>query len=194
MMSAPMDSEQTIASPTNAGDLEAKSEKSMSIAASSTSTTASASVDDEFLVLDTPHAARKRAYWKRWISTLVISASSLCVTCTSSIYTSTYAQIQPEFGVSRIVAVVGLSVYVMGLGVGVLFLAPLSEFFGRRPIYVYSYLAFTLFLIPCALAPNIGVMMAFRFLCGVAGSAFLSVAGAGVGDMFSVSKECPDSV
>lgn len=72
----------------------------------------------------------------------------------------------------------------MGLGTGVMFLAPLSEFYGRRIIYLSSFFAFTLFLIPCAVAPNLGVMLTFRFLEGVAGSAFLSVAGAGVGDMF----------
>ncbi|TGZ76321.1 MFS general substrate transporter, partial [Ascodesmis nigricans] len=120
----------------------------------------------------------------RWLSTLTLSASSLCVTCTSSIYTMTYSQIIPEFNTPRIIAVLGLTLFVLGLGVGVLFLAPLSEFFGRRPVYVGSFAVFTVCLVPCALAPNMGVMLAFRFLGGVAGSAFLSVAGAGVGDMF----------
>ena len=48
-------------------------------------------------------------------------------TCTSSIYASTYAQITAEFDISRIVATLGLSLYVVGLGLGPLFLSPLSE-------------------------------------------------------------------
>ncbi len=41
-----------------------------------------------------------------------------------------------------------------------------------------------IWLIPCALAPNIATMLVARFFDGVAGSALLSVAGGTVGDMF----------
>jgi MFS family permease len=44
---------------------------------------------------------------------------------------------------------------------------------------------FIIWLIPCALAHNVGTMLVGRFLDGLAGSAFLSVAGGTVGDMFS---------
>jgi MFS family permease len=43
-------------------------------------------------------------------------------------------------------------------------------------------------MLPCALAKNIATMLASRFLNGLAGSAFLSVAGGTVGDMFSKSE------
>lgn len=64
-------------------------------------------------------------------------------------------------------------------------LAPLSEFYGRRPTYLVSFTVFTLLFLPCALAPHIAVLLVFRFFSGMAGSAFLSVAGGTVGDMFS---------
>ena len=44
---------------------------------------------------------------------------------------------------------------------------------------------FVVWLIPCAVAPNIQTMLVARFLDGLAGSAFLSVAGGTVGDMFA---------
>jgi predicted MFS family arabinose efflux permease len=40
-------------------------------------------------------------------------------------------------------------------------------------------------MIPCAVAPNIQTMLISRFLDGLAGSAFLSVAGGTVGDMYA---------
>ena len=40
-------------------------------------------------------------------------------------------------------------------------------------------------MIPCAFAQNIQTMLVARFLDGLAGSAFLSVAGGTVGDMFA---------
>lgn len=39
-------------------------------------------------------------------------------TCTSSLYTMTYGQITEEFNVSEVVATLGLSLFVVGLGIG----------------------------------------------------------------------------
>ena len=64
---------------------------------------------------------------RKWIMVLVVSSVSTCVTCTSSLYTQTYDQIAPEFGCSEIVAILGLSLFVAGLGIGPMLLAPLSE-------------------------------------------------------------------
>lgn len=48
-------------------------------------------------------------------------------TCTSSLYTSTYSQLMPEFGTSRLICTLGLSMFVAGLGTGPMILSPLSE-------------------------------------------------------------------
>ena len=122
---------------------------------------------------------------RKWLIVIIVSAGSTCVTCTSSMYTSTYGQITEEFHVSRVVATLGLSLFVMGLGLGPMVLAPLSEFYGRRPIYVVSFFFYLIWLIPCALAKNIETELIGRFIDGVAGSAFLSVAGGTVGDVFA---------
>ncbi|KAG9577133.1 MFS general substrate transporter, partial [Aureobasidium melanogenum] len=133
---------------------------------------------------DDPMNPRSMAYARKWIIVIIVSASSLCVTCTSALYTSTYGQLEPEFGCSRIVATLGLSLFVVGLGLGPMVMSPLSEFYGRRPIYIASYTFFLIWLIPCAVAQNIQTMLVARFFDGLAGSAFLSVAGGTVGDLF----------
>ncbi|KAI5820657.1 major facilitator superfamily domain-containing protein [Pyronema omphalodes] len=153
--------------------------------------TASSDQGDEWEVRweeNDPENPRNLVKWRKWLCTYVVSSASLCVTCASSIYTSTYTQTEKEYGISKMLAIAGLSLFVMGLGVGPMILAPLSEFYGRRPIYLVSFSCFTLLLLPCALAPNIIVLLVFRFLTGMAGSAFLSVAGGTVGDMFSGSE------
>jgi multidrug resistance protein len=73
----------------------------------------------------------------------------------------------------------------MGLGCGPMLLSPLSEFYGRRPIYIVSFSLFLIWLIPSAVAQNIQTMLIARFCDGLAGSAFLSVAGGTVGDLFN---------
>ena len=125
---------------------------------------------------------------KKWLVVIMLALGSLCVTCTSSLYTTTYDQMDKEFENSRIVATLGLTLFVFGLGLSPMILGPLSEFYGRRPIYIFAYIFFTIWLIPCALAKNIQTMLVARFLDGFSGSAFLSVAGGTVGDMFSKDK------
>ena len=125
---------------------------------------------------------------RKWLVVVIIAFSSLCVTCASALYTSTYQQLEPEFGVSREVATVGLTTFVCGLGLGPMFLSPLSEFYGRRIIYLCAFGMYFVWLIPCAVAQNIQTMLIVRFFDGLAGSAFLSVAGGTVGDMFTKDK------
>ena len=129
--------------------------------------------------------------WQKWLFVLLCSSTSLCVTCASSLYTMTYEQLEDEFGCSEIVATLGLSLFVAGLGLGPMLLAPLSEvsckgnakaapwligdqFYGRKPIYIISLLQFVIWLIPCALAQNTATMLVARFINGFAGAAFLS--------------------
>ncbi|CCG84646.1 protein of unknown function [Taphrina deformans PYCC 5710] len=125
---------------------------------------------------------------RKWFITIIIVNGSFCVAATSSIYTSTYKQMVLEFGTNREVATLGLSLFVLGLGTSPLFLAPLSEFYGRRPIYLVSFFFFFIWQIPCAFAKNIETMLIVRYLAGFSGAAFLSVAGGSVSDLFSGPK------
>ena len=122
---------------------------------------------------------------RKWFLILLISSTTLCYTCTSSLYTTTYDQITVEFRCSRIVATLGLSLFIGGLGIGPMILAPLSEFYGRKPVYNVSFLLFIIWLVPCAVAPNIQTMLVARFFSGFIGAAFSSVAGGTLGDLFT---------
>ena len=84
-------------------------------------------------------------------------------------------------------SILGLSLYVLGLSLGPMLLGPLSEFYGRRPVYVVSWAFFVVLVIPQAVAQNIQTLVVTRFLDGFAGSAFLAVAGGTVGDLFTKS-------
>jgi hypothetical protein len=67
-------------------------------------------------------------------------------------------------------------------------LTDLSKFYGRRPIYLHSLSRSLLWLLTCALASNIQTLIIARFLSGLSGAAFLSVAGANAGDLFSPTE------
>ncbi|UKZ76624.1 hypothetical protein TrVFT333_004331 [Trichoderma virens FT-333] len=121
---------------------------------------------------------------RKWLIVLICACGSLTVTCASSIYTSTYVQMEAEFHNVREVSDLGLSTFVLGIAVGPMLLSPLSEFYGRRPIYLVSWSMYLIWLIPSAVAKNIATMIVARFFDGLAGSTFLTVSGGTVGDLF----------
>jgi MFS family permease len=145
--------------------------------------------DEDFLVGydgdDDPINPKNKKNATKWCIVIILALGSFCVTCASSLYTTTYEGMSREFGSSRIVNTLGLSTFVFGLGSAPMVLGPLSEFYGRRIVYLLAFGGFFIFLIPCAVAQNIETMLIVRFFDGFCGSAFLSVAGGTVGDMFT---------
>ncbi|KAK3692643.1 putative multidrug protein [Podospora appendiculata] len=131
-----------------------------------------------------PLNPRSMPHWRKWVIVGITSFGSFCVTNASASYTASYAQMDAEFGNSKLVATIGLSMFVLGIAMGP-FWSPLAEFYGRRPIYLASLFLFMVWLIPSAVAQNIATMNVARFFQGLAGSAFLSVSGGTVGDLFT---------
>jgi hypothetical protein len=76
---------------------------------------------------DDPGSPRSIPIGQKWRIVAVISTTSLCVACASSLFIGTIAQIENEFGSSKVVTTLGLSMFVVGLGLGPMLLAPLSE-------------------------------------------------------------------
>ncbi|KAK4703621.1 hypothetical protein P7C70_g2595, partial [Phenoliferia sp. Uapishka_3] len=74
--------------------------------------------------------------------------------------------------------------YQLMLGVGPLFLAPLSETYGRRPMLVVLSFIIMLLFLPQALAPNFASILATRFFQGICGSVEGPVVAGIVADLF----------
>jgi len=121
----------------------------------------------------------------KWRIVLIICSAALCVTCCSSLASSTYQGMEDSYEISMEVAMLTVSLYVEGLGVGPLLLGPLSEFYGRNNIYLISFVCFLLLNLPVAFANSAPLHLVFRFITGFSGAAFMSVAGGSVSDLFA---------
>ncbi|EJD54229.1 MFS general substrate transporter [Auricularia subglabra TFB-10046 SS5] len=139
----------------------------------------------EEVELDSSENPKHQSTSRKWVQVLTICSASACATCFSSVAGFAEAGVEKQFGVSHTVAILSISLFVEGLGIGPLLLGPLSEFFGRRPVYWISYGLFVALNFVVAFAPDIATHLVFRFLTGFAGSAFLSVAGGSVTDLFA---------
>jgi MFS family permease len=84
---------------------------------------------------------------------------------------------------SETIPVLGITTYMIGLAIGSVVLAPLSEMYGRRPIYLVAMAMFGILTIPCALAPSLEAIFVTRFFGAIAGSAMISNAPGTVNDI-----------
>ena len=124
--------------------------------------------------------------WVGLMSTLSPMASSLCAPGTSL----TLA----EFGISsKTIGTLMISIYVLGYAVGPLFLAPLSEMYGRKLVINISSCFFTAFLIGCSFAPDMSSLIVMRLLAGIGGSAIMTIVSAVIGDVFRVHERAAAS-
>ncbi|RAK78171.1 MFS transporter [Aspergillus fijiensis CBS 313.89] len=105
----------------------------------------------------------------------------------SAIYSPGIPSAAQHFGISSVAATLGLTLFVLGYGVGPMLLSPLSELpaVGRSPTYVLTLVVFVFFNFGVIYARNLGMFLAFRFLTGFFGSPALATGGASMGDIWS---------
>ncbi|CAO1631306.1 unnamed protein product [Sympodiomycopsis kandeliae] len=124
--------------------------------------------------------------YKIWANT-TYCIMILSTTYSSSAFAPSVTQLTKEWGIERHLALAGTSTYVLGFALGPFIMAPFSEVFGRKPVYVASFIFLTLFNLVVALAPNISVFLVSRFLAGFCGSSALNNVAASVVD-FTVTR------
>lgn len=131
-----------------------------------------ASVDESALIIQLDKAEDPLSWHagKKWLCTTIIVAMTTTISLCSSIHTAVVADVAQSFNCSRTVATLGVSTFLVGFAIGPLIFGPLSEVWGRNPIYRVVLLLFVAFTVGCALAPNMASLLVFRFFCGFFGS------------------------
>ncbi|KAF4125505.1 Major Facilitator Superfamily [Geosmithia morbida] len=114
------------------------------------------------------------SWWKKWYILTVIFWVQVSMNFNTSLYSNAIPGIAEEFSVSEQAARCGAMIFLVFYAFGCELWAPWSEEFGRKPILQASMFLVNVFQIPVALAPNFGVVLAFRALGG------LSTAGGSV--------------
>lgn len=63
------------------------------------------------------------------------------------------------------------SLYMAGFVLGPLFFGPLSEYAGRRPVLISTFLGYMVFMAACSVSPSYELLLIFRLLGGICASA-----------------------
>lgn len=137
---------------------------------------------------DDPENPRQWSRSTKMANVAVIAAMSITSPLASSMFTPGIQQIADSLESTPDVVIGCTTGFVIMLGMGPLFLAPLSETFGRRKLYLICYTVFALLQIPSALAPNVQTLIAMRTVCGFFGSVGIANGGGTISDMFEPSQ------
>ncbi|AET40611.1 Tpo4p Ecym_6229 [Eremothecium cymbalariae DBVPG len=133
---------------------------------------------------DNPH---NWPVWKKWYTTLVAAFLCLVVSMGSSLYVSAVPELVLKYNIDQTLALAGLTFYLLGLAMVVG--APLSEVYGRKPIYLLSLPPSMLFALGVGFSgQRMGIILPLRFLSGVFASPALSVASGTIVDIFDVDQ------
>ncbi|TIA06477.1 MFS general substrate transporter [Aureobasidium pullulans] len=119
--------------------------------------------------------------WSVWRKAHTIFACTVA-SCTVVLYSSAYTSgisgahsMTAELDVpNSTVSLLGLTTYLFGMAAGSMIWAPLSEMLGRRPVYIATLFAFMFFILPCALAKNVGTILVCRFFAAMVGCSVVS--------------------
>ena len=113
----------------------------------------------------------------------VIAMMSVLSPLASSMFTPGIQQIADGLKTTEETVIGCTTGFVIMLGIGPLILAPLSETFGRRTLYLICFTIFSLLQIPSALTPNIETLIAMRTISGFFGSVGIANGGGTLSDM-----------
>ncbi|KAK1478285.1 cycloheximide resistance protein, partial [Colletotrichum cuscutae] len=109
---------------------------------------------------------------KKWTHVLVVGFITCVTPLASAVYTPALDQVIGDFKIedNPTLADLTVSAYVLGFSAGPLLLAPLSETFGKKPVYQVCNVVLLACNLACMVAPSAEWLIVFRFLAGCAGA------------------------
>ncbi|KAF2497246.1 MFS general substrate transporter [Lophium mytilinum] len=140
---------------------------------------------------DAPHNKENPRNWsalKKGCHIVPVSLLCLSVTAGSSMITPGVFAIAYKFHVSHTAALLPLSLFVLGLAIGPVLAAPISETRGRAIVYKVSIPLYMLFILGSGFSKSFGGLLVCRILAAMCGAPCLAVGAGTVADLFEPRK------
>ncbi|GCB19904.1 uncharacterized transporter C1529.01 [Aspergillus awamori] len=135
---------------------------------------------------ENPHNWPER---KRWAHVIVVALISLVMNMAPTMCAPGINEVLSTFNIqSSTISTLAVTLYVLGLAMGPMFMSSLSEVFGRLPVYHLANLFFVAFVIGNALSQNIATFMICRFISGCAGGTPMALGGGTIADVTTIQQ------
>ncbi|GAM84757.1 hypothetical protein ANO11243_027580 [Dothideomycetidae sp. 11243] len=140
------------------------------------------------LPLDDPENPQNWPLAKKVYTSAASMAAAFAVAFAATIYTAGLKEIIMRFQVSMTVAILGFSLFLIGVAFSPIHTPHLSERFGRRIVYLISLPLCALFLIGTGTAQNFAILAVCRFFAGLCGGPCLVLIEGTFADLWSPVK------
>ncbi|KAL6719033.1 hypothetical protein ACLMJK_003268 [Lecanora helva] len=124
----------------------------------------------------------------KWVITIIMALGTLAVAFASTAFSGALPQIQKDFGASKELSILTVSLFVLGFAIAPMTWAPMSEHFGRQALYIIMFGLLTVFGAASVASTNIQTLLILRFLAAIFGSSSIVNSAGVITDMF-VAKE-----
>ncbi|KAJ7153569.1 major facilitator superfamily domain-containing protein [Mycena crocata] len=134
------------------------------------------------LAADDPENPKNWSMARRATINFLLCLWVLTLTYSSTAYVSSLPTLMQRYQMSQEVAILGVTLTVLGFAAGPLLFGPASELYGRRIVYIVTGFCYSAFSFGAAFAPNAASLLIFRFFVGFFGSSTINNVPASVGD------------
>ncbi|MDR6988363.1 MFS family permease [Paenarthrobacter nitroguajacolicus] len=125
-------------------------------------------------------SSARRSQWPVWLCWLAMVLDGFDLVVLGTVIPTLIRT--GELGFDAVGATFAATISLVGVGLGALFIAPLSDKFGRRKLLIACVAGFSVFTIGVAFAPNVAVFSLLRLLAGLGLGACLPAALAYMND------------
>ena len=125
--------------------------------------------------------------WSSTRKTFILTLSSavtMLSAYTAGAYSMPAQDLRRKWDIGPVSFNIGITTWAVGFGAAPMFLAPLSEINGRRPVFIFSGCLMTISLLGCAITESFAGMLIARFFAGVGSSTFATMVGGVVSDIY----------
>ena len=138
--------------------------------------------------IDDPENPKNWSKTYKWYITMVIACVCFVVAFCSSVITADIEGAQADLDTTMEIALLSITLFVIGFGLGPMVFAPLSELLGRGIIYATALAVAVIFVLPCAMAKNIETLLVCRLIDGIAFSAPMALVGGTLADLWRTEE------
>ncbi|KAH8821232.1 major facilitator superfamily domain-containing protein [Xylogone sp. PMI_703] len=141
------------------------------------------------LELDPAENPRNWHRWKKLIVSISPLLGALCITSSNSIYLAAIPSISEEFDVSTTLSILPITLFTIGLALGPVISASVSEIYGRRPVYIFSLLGALVFTAVGGSATNFRTLAVARFFTSFFGAPMVTIVIGTLNDVWDVVND-----
>lgn len=176
----------------NAGaDAEKDAEKG-ALVGDEAAAAAAAAADPNIVDWDGPDDPANPRNWSKaskLTNVVLVSVSVLYCNLATTMFAPGANIMRREFGfTSDAVQILAITIASLGFALGQLFVPPLSEVFGRVPIYRASAVFYLGFTAGCSRSTGVAEFLVFRLCTGLAAASYMSTGGGTVADLLPAEE------